>query len=111
MSTASRTARTSCGVRWTLLKAICFLGRRTASRSTSALRSAQGHHGRAVASLARSAFAQSGDGGMPTQVAAHRHPQLPGAVAMDDAHLLPRFEKGPIQVDVELDESRFDALA
>src|SRR3984893_19314190 len=108
MSTASRTACTSWGVSWVFWNAMELQG---GARLLRALWPAQLHHGGAVASLVVGAGAHRGHGGMRAQVAADGLPQTAGAMAVHHPHLGARGEQRPVEVGVELDQRRLDALA
>src|SRR6476469_2159356 len=110
MSTASRTACTSCGVRLTLPRGIGFLSSRTIETETiyslDTLRAAKGDHRRAVPTLVGSAGADLGDSPVPTQALADGLAQAPRAVAVDHPHLFARGEEGAVDVGFELLQRR-----
>src|SRR5205807_7339862 len=97
MSTASRTAWTSCGVRLTLPKGMLGESKQRALAAHFWSRGAgtvsQGHHRGAVAALVRGAGMRLLHRGVAPQMLADRLAQPAGAMAVDHPHLAPRRQQ------------------
>src|SRR5260370_8853993 len=111
MSTASRTAWTSCGVRLTLPRGMLEVPEQSGGAADFVFVSAgvaQGDHRCAVAALVRGAGTNLLDRRVAAQVLPYRLAQAPGAVAVDHPHLAPRGQEGAVEIAVELLQGRLD---